>query len=182
MSLPKYISVGGTTYFTFFKHLHDLLRIILKGYLGDGQGKRDLLFHEWASFKKILKFQPLDAIRDYFGVKVALYFAWLGFYTNLLIVPSIVGVICFIYGLLNLSTHIPSQEICSSGSEGDTDNHTKMCPACDHWIEGCDYWNLSNACTDSKILSLFDNESTIFFAIFMSIWGKSQNLFKRLDY
>jgi hypothetical protein len=33
----------------------------------------------------------LDAIRDYFGVKIGLYFAWLGFYTFMLILPSIVG-------------------------------------------------------------------------------------------
>ena len=139
----------------------------MQGYLGDGHGMRDLLFHEWASFKKILKFQPLDAVRDYFGVKVALYFAWLGFYTNLLIVPSIVGVICFIYGLLSLNSHIPSQEICSSD-----DNQTFMCPACDHGVLGCDYWHLSETCLHSQILSLFDNGSTVFFAVFMSIWGK----------
>ena len=97
--------------------------------MGDGKGKRDLLFHEWAALKKILKFQPLDDVRDYFGVKVALYFAWLGFYTNLLIVPSCVGVICFIYGLLSLSSHIPSQEICKNET-------TTMCPACDQGIQG----------------------------------------------
>ena len=97
--------------------------------MGDGEGKRDLLFHEWAALKKILKFQPLDDVRDYFGVKVALYFAWLGFYTNLLIVPSCVGVICFIYGLLSLSSHIPSQEICKNET-------TTMCPACDQGIQG----------------------------------------------
>ena len=32
-----------------------------------------------------------DAVRDYFGVKIGLYFAWLGFYTFMLIPPSIVG-------------------------------------------------------------------------------------------
>ena len=62
-------------------------------------------------------------------MKVALYFAWLGFYTNLLIVPSCVGVICFIYGLLSLSSHIPSQEICKNET-------TTMCPACDQGIQG----------------------------------------------
>ena len=41
------------------------------------------LFTEWASFKKMFKFQPIDAVRDYYGVKVALYFAWLGFYTSM---------------------------------------------------------------------------------------------------
>ena len=28
--------------------------------------------------KKFWKYQPLDAIRDYYGVKMGLYFAWLG--------------------------------------------------------------------------------------------------------
>ena len=41
------------------------------------------LFTEWASFRKTFKFQPIDAVRDYYGVKVALYFAWLGFYTSM---------------------------------------------------------------------------------------------------
>lgn len=35
--------------------------------------------------------QPLLDIRDYFGEKVSLYFAWLGFYTMALLVPSILG-------------------------------------------------------------------------------------------
>ncbi len=124
---------------------------------------RDLLFKEWAAFKKILKFQPLDAVRDYFGVKVALYFAWLGFYTNLLIFPSIVGIICFAYGLLNVSTNVPSLEIC----EGES-SEALMCPACDHF---CDYWKLNETCLHSKILSLFDNGSTVIFAVFMSVWA-----------
>jgi hypothetical protein len=40
--------------------------------------------------------QPLDDIKDYFGEKVGLYFAWLGHYTTWLIFPSIVGVLLFI--------------------------------------------------------------------------------------
>ena len=68
---------------------------------------RSLLFHEWASFKKIFKLQPLDAVRDYFGVKIALYFAWLGFYTTLLIPPSIVGFLVFFYGVSSLHADVP---------------------------------------------------------------------------
>ena len=44
-------------------------------------------------------YQPIDYIKDYFGVKFGLYFAWLGFYTHMLIPAAIVGFICFIYGL-----------------------------------------------------------------------------------
>lgn len=119
---------------------------------------RDALFCEWAAFRKLLNFQPLDAVRDYFGVKVALYFAWLGFYTNMLVVPSIVGVICFLYGFIY--SYPPSAEICNSDE--------LMCPACDHF---CNYWELKETCLHSKILSLFDNGATVFFAVFMSFWA-----------
>jgi anoctamin-1 len=60
---------------------------------------RGLLYKEWGELKNWLKHQPLDTIKNYFGVKVALYFSWLGFYTNMLILPSILGVLVFIIGL-----------------------------------------------------------------------------------
>ncbi|KAK0174148.1 hypothetical protein PV328_007257 [Microctonus aethiopoides] len=37
--------------------------------------------------------QPLDDICNYFGVKITMYFAWLGHYTTALVVPAAVGVI-----------------------------------------------------------------------------------------
>lgn len=45
-----------------------------------------------------------------------------------------------------------------------------MCPQCD---EQCDYWYLSDTCVYSRISHLFDNNLTVFFACFMSFWGKS---------
>ncbi|KAK9876156.1 hypothetical protein WA026_011272 [Henosepilachna vigintioctopunctata] len=38
--------------------------------------------------------QPLDEITEYFGVKIGMYFAWLGHYTTALSIPAIVG-FCF---------------------------------------------------------------------------------------
>ena len=64
---------------------------------------RAKLHDGWGTFKNWYKFQPLDAIRTYFGVEITLYFAWLGFYTYMLIIPSIVGLIVFIYGLCRSS-------------------------------------------------------------------------------
>jgi len=41
--------------------------------------------------------QPLEDVRDYFGEKIALYFAWLGFYAFALIIPAILGLGLQIY-------------------------------------------------------------------------------------
>ncbi|KAL3672161.1 hypothetical protein V7S43_002824 [Phytophthora oleae] len=50
----------------------------------------------WALNVKLL-YQPLHKIRYYFGEKIALYFAWLEFYTKMLIFPSTAGIITIIY-------------------------------------------------------------------------------------
>ncbi|CAH8550975.1 unnamed protein product [Schistosoma margrebowiei] len=41
--------------------------------------------------------QPLDEIKEYFGTKVAFYFAWLGHYTYSLIFPSVVGLAVWLF-------------------------------------------------------------------------------------
>ncbi len=50
--------------------------------------------------KKIFKYQPLWKIRNYFGEKIALYFAWTGIYVTTLWIPTIIGFFVFFYGLI----------------------------------------------------------------------------------
>uniref|UniRef100_A0A674NX13 Anoctamin n=1 Tax=Takifugu rubripes TaxID=31033 RepID=A0A674NX13_TAKRU len=52
--------------------------------------------------------QPLDDICDYFGVKVAMYFAWLGFYTTSMLYPAVIG---FVLWMLTESDQT-SRDIC----------------------------------------------------------------------
>uniref|UniRef100_A0A1A8DUG2 Anoctamin n=1 Tax=Nothobranchius kadleci TaxID=1051664 RepID=A0A1A8DUG2_NOTKA len=52
--------------------------------------------------------QPLDDICDYFGVKIAMYFAWLGFYTNSLLYPAVIGFLLWILAEADQT----SQDIC----------------------------------------------------------------------
>ncbi|CAB3375249.1 Hypothetical predicted protein [Cloeon dipterum] len=126
--------------------------------------QRYLLYHEWASVKRCFRYQPLDYIKDYFGVKIGLYFAWLGFYTHMLLPASVVGLICFAYSWITLPHNKPTEDICNrNGNES-----IWMCPLCDHW---CDYWDLRETCFHAQVTYLFDNPSTVFFAIFMSFWG-----------
>ncbi|XP_037032608.1 anoctamin-4 isoform X2 [Bradysia coprophila] len=127
---------------------------------------RRKLYLEWARPSKWYKRQPLCLIRKYFGDKIALYFCWLGFYTNMLIYPSVVGFLCFMYGVLsmNSSDNQPSKEICDTYKTG----AIVLCPLCD---KACSYQQLNESCLFSRITYLFDNPSTVFFAIFMSFWA-----------
>ena len=43
---------------------------------------RQLLYDHWATWKCVLKFQPINDIENYFGTKVAFFFSWLGMYSN----------------------------------------------------------------------------------------------------
>ncbi|KAI4489875.1 hypothetical protein M0804_004057 [Polistes exclamans] len=127
---------------------------------------RHLLYLIWASPMQWFKKQPLWLIRRYFGEKVALYFAWLGFYTECLVAPAVVGLLCFIYGLGSMegADNIPSKEICDDKIAG----NITLCPLCD---KACRYQKLGNSCLFSKLTYLFDNPATVFFAIFMSFWA-----------
>ncbi|XP_076344099.1 anoctamin-2-like isoform X2 [Tachypleus tridentatus] len=129
----------------------------------DEKAPRKWLLNNWAGVWTVWKKQPLDDIKEYFGVKIGLYFAWLGFYTYMLIPASVVGVLCFLYGCLTLSGDAHSKDICEDYKD------TILCPRCD--IEACRYGRLGQTCTFARITHLFDNGATVFFAFFMSLWA-----------
>ena len=47
-----------------------------------------------------LFYQPIDEIRDYFGDETALYFAWLGEYTQALLWPAAYGFMTLVIGVV----------------------------------------------------------------------------------
>ncbi|XP_066153785.1 anoctamin-4 isoform X1 [Euwallacea fornicatus] len=127
---------------------------------------RRLLYLEWANFGKMIKRQPLNLIRKYFGDKIGLYFCWLGFYTKMLISPAIVGTLCFMYGLFTMDgpDNTATHEICDPKGSG----NITLCPLCD---KACSYTKLVDSCKFAKLTYLFDNPATVFFSIFMSLWA-----------
>ncbi|XP_015208423.1 anoctamin-6 [Lepisosteus oculatus] len=142
--------------------LHDC-RFNVKSEDKNCPNERYLLYNEWAHPKSFYKMQPLDLIRKYYGEKVGIYFAWLGFYTKMLAFAAVVGLGCFIYGYQTKEVSTWSQEVCDPQIGG----NIVMCPQCDR---ECAYWRLNSTCESSKKLCIFDNFGTLVFAIFMAVW------------
>ena len=80
----------------------------------------------------------------------------------MLIPASIVGIICFTYGALTLKYDLPTNQVCNNSSD------IYMCPIC---AKNCNITLLSESCTFVRASYLFDNLSTVVFAIFMSLWA-----------
>jgi len=123
--------------------------------------ERQVLYEYWARWGRWYKYQPLGHIRNYFGEKIAIYFAWLGFYTAWLLPAMCVGILVFMYGLFTVSDDKIIKEVCE-----DKDNVT-LCPICDI----CPTKQLKETCFPRKAGYLFDNGASVFFAIFMSFWA-----------
>ncbi|XP_073745950.1 anoctamin-9 isoform X2 [Callorhinus ursinus] len=124
------------------------------------KGEEDLK-KRWARWRNMFHPQPIDDIRDYFGEKVALYFAWLGWYTYMLVPAALVGLIIFLSGFSLFNASQISKEICEA-------HDILLCPRGDHSRR---YQQLSDTCTFAKLTHLFDNEGTVLFAIFMALWA-----------
>lgn len=133
---------------------------------GEAQGNlRQQLQRDWARFGRMFKYQPYDAIKDYFGHEIGLYFAWLGFYTIMLLPLAIFALIVFIYGITSAASHVPVRDLCSENNRG----VWYMCPLCDRQ---CSYWNLApDTCLYAKVTHFFDNDWTVALAFFASIWA-----------
>ncbi|CAF1244352.1 unnamed protein product [Adineta steineri] len=123
---------------------------------------RELLYLYWAQIKHIFKIQPIELIRSYFGENVALYFVYLGWYTYMLILPSIIGCIVMGYSIINVFFDIPTLQTCH-----DVNISTEyLCPQ----RTRKKYVSIGNECLTKRFSILFDNYSTYMFGVFMIFW------------
>ncbi|XP_072129228.1 anoctamin-9 isoform X1 [Mobula birostris] len=116
---------------------------------------------EWAKWRCLFKKQPINEIRDYFGERIALYFAWLGWYNTMLFPAAVIGVLVFLYGFIYFENNQVSKEICNATG-------IVMCPLCD---QHCPFWRLNETCSYAKVTQLVDHEVTVIFAMIMAIWA-----------
>ncbi|XP_030742794.1 anoctamin-7 [Echinops telfairi] len=138
--------------------LHDgPFTLPLEGPEPQALSQRQLLGRHWARWGKWNKYQPLDHVRGYFGEKVALYFAWLGFYTGWLLPAAVVGSLVFLVGCLLVFSDIPTSWVGGPGSSLRLGVGTAA-PA-----------HSQAAVTQAG--RLFDHGGTVFFSLFMALWA-----------
>lgn len=119
------------------------------------------LDEKWA--KRWFKYQPLWRIRNYFGEKIALYFAWSGVLISTLFIPTLLGLGIFGYGLYVSITEVLTN---NSTTTNTTDvNITTTTPSFIKEVQG------TVEETIDIIRSSFDNEATPYFALIICLWG-----------
>eukprot|EP00052_Salpingoeca_macrocollata_P019290 m.159840 g.159840 ORF g.159840 m.159840 type:complete len:944 (+) comp20920_c0_seq5:129-2960(+) len=121
-------------------------------------GQLRLLLDKWASWKAWHYVQPLDVLRTYFGEKLSFYYAFLGHYTLWLSAAGFMGFVVFFAGFSFRDQHI-LDEVCNS--------NLTICASC----SSCDTVRLDSLCSSYSVSYLFDNPLTVYFAVFMNIWG-----------
>lgn len=126
---------------------------------------RQQLKRDWARFCRIFKYQPYDTIKEYFGHEIGLYFAWLGFYTGMLVPLAMISLIVFLCGIISTGSYVPVLDMCNEDNRG----RWYMCPLCDR---RCSYWNLApDTCIYAKLTHYFDNNGTVALAFIASMWA-----------
>lgn len=103
---------------------------------------RQYLHSQWV--KRFDK-QPISAIREYLGEKVALYFAYCGLYTNWLIFPSVAGLIVTVFGFARLAAY----------------------------VNLFSYFRSGNGVTSANWYLVYDNALMPVYCIFLNLWSSS---------
>ncbi|CAF2736974.1 unnamed protein product [Rotaria sp. Silwood2] len=118
------------------------------------------LWWHWSRISNVFKDQPINHIKDYFGEHVALYFCWLRWYIQMLILPCLIGLSVFFYGLWAVKHDVPTNDICYNLA------HTLMCPRSHRQL-----WTLGEDCLYAKMAFLFNNKATVGYAAIITVWS-----------
>ena len=128
---------------------------------------RGTLYNQWVCWDRAHKYQPLDTIRYYYGEKIGVYFAWSGFYIQMLASPAVIGLIVFGFSVARTANNTEFAETCQNSTANFVGDRL-MCPQCD---EACDFATLAQSCNTLMIAQFYDNFATVAYACIMCLWA-----------
>lgn len=152
------------------------------------KSERRKLKETWASLNLVLHLQPFMKIRNYFGEKIAFYFAFMDLYVRMLVFPSLFGVVTFIIGMITTISNSEIYEICTKSiakqqchpvgnctmDEVQVDSldvaDLHMCPICRP--PGCGDWQMiPDGCFQYIWAFRLDNPCSFVLSAFTSLWA-----------
>ncbi|CAH0559483.1 unnamed protein product [Brassicogethes aeneus] len=164
----------------FHKGIKSLLgkRIILQSYaLHDGPietnrlgkldedfNQRTLLAKYWANPSMIFKRAPLDAIKNYYGIEVAFYFAFIDFYLQMLVPACLIS---FFFIIVIVAKRFKLLEYAGQSCN----SLIRVCGICDDEATECYTHSMIGNCKTINIGVLFDDFSLYVHCIFTCIWA-----------
>ncbi|XP_013167004.1 PREDICTED: anoctamin-9-like isoform X2 [Papilio xuthus] len=130
---------------------------------------RQILFYNWVGITNIFTRQPLNVVHEYFGPKVALYFAYYGLYNLFLTIASIAALMTLFLAVFLNETYMNLRSpICYPTAP------QIICFSCFNKTPTfvmCYVIKLFRFCNWYTINILVDNKYTTFFATFIILWG-----------
>uniref|UniRef100_A0A8D0GY90 Anoctamin n=1 Tax=Sphenodon punctatus TaxID=8508 RepID=A0A8D0GY90_SPHPU len=142
--------------------LHDVSSKF-SAYKNGGGGGIYLSLNIWGG----ITYEKMWICLKYYGEKIGIYFAWLGFYTHMLLMAAVVGLGCFLFGYITKDNCTWSQEVCDPNIGGSI----IMCPQCD---KACTYWNLTITCESSKSVLFINSFILWIVTLFLEFWKRRQ--------
>ncbi|XP_013144377.1 PREDICTED: anoctamin-9-like isoform X2 [Papilio polytes] len=128
---------------------------------------RQVLFYNWAGITNIFSRQPLNVVHEYFGPKIAGYFAFYGHFNFFLAIASIVALICLYLAIYRNEIYMNAREtLCKPSIH-------YICADCKGVITYGYYYLVPvlQFCNIFSINIIVDNRYAPYFSAFIVLWG-----------
>ncbi|XP_073945236.1 anoctamin-6-like isoform X2 [Choristoneura fumiferana] len=133
---------------------------------------RQFLFYNWVGKINAYKVHPLNLIREYFGERIGMFFAFYEFFNHALIIPAIFGVIWYYLAVNDTTDKYIVDDVCKNK------NNSYICPRCNQF-EACRFIKLTDLCKSAKLHKVLDSPAILYYMICLTVWAPAFYVFWR---
>ncbi|XP_026322686.1 anoctamin-6-like isoform X2 [Hyposmocoma kahamanoa] len=152
---------------------------------------RQVLFYKWANYNQLFRLQPINVLNEYFGPKIAMYFAFYQFYMGMLSILTVFSLaisgLWFFYYILQDIDQIctdkflkPSEDLESFGWKRDGLTSCPPCQdfkACPVLIQNCWIWTIVSFW---RLFYFLLPAFSFWVLLFFLLWRRKYNFYRWL--